>query len=55
MIGEELGDCVDAVGGNIASGDEQVEQDWERVVGMALVAKPIKSYQAYFAIRRDIW
>lgn len=54
VVCEELGDDVDAVGGDIACGDEQVEQDWEGVVGLALIAEPVECYQADFAVCGDI-
>jgi hypothetical protein len=55
MISEELGDDIDTVEGDVACGDEQVEKNWKGVVGLALVAESIESYQAYFAIRWNIW
>lgn len=55
MVGEELGDDVDAIGGNVACGDEQVEQDGKGVVGLTLIAESVESYQADFAVCWDIW
>lgn len=55
VVGEELGDDVDAIGGNLACGDEQVEQDGKGAVGLALVAESVESYQADFAVCWDIW
>ena len=50
MIGEELGDNIYVVRWDFACCDEEIKENWQRAVGLLLIAKGVESHQTQLII-----
>ena len=53
MVSQQLGNDAYAVGGDVAGGDQEVEEHREGVVGGFGVADGVEGDEAEFVVRRD--